>query len=72
MSIIYKELAEHFQGNKGDQDIDLDLQGSYKLPGKEKKNICTNISNPQVFSLRGKTQNYLSVQTMASTEGSGM
>lgn len=40
MSTIYRRLAEHFQRNKDDQDIDLDLQGSYKLP--EKKNVCTN------------------------------
>lgn len=36
MFIIYKRLAEHFQGNKDDQDIDLDFQGGYKLPEKEK------------------------------------
>ena len=40
MSTIYKRLADHFQGNKDDQDIDLHLQVSYMLP--EKKNVCTN------------------------------
>lgn len=55
MFIIYKGPAEHLQGNKDDQDIDLDFQGSYKLP--EKKNMSAQIiSNTQVFSLRGNMQ----------------
>lgn len=72
MSIIYRELAEHFQGNKDDQDIDPDLQESYKLPEEKKKMSAQIISNPQIFSLRGNTKNYLSIQKMAPTEGSGM
>lgn len=48
MSTIYKRLADHFQGNKDDQDIDLHLQVSYMLP--EKKNVYTNnIKHRSIF-----------------------
>lgn len=55
MFIIYKGPAEYLQGNKDDQDIDLDFQGSYKLPEKKNKSAQI-ISNTQVFSLRGNMQ----------------
>lgn len=35
--LLYKGLADHFQGSKDDQDIDPDLEGSYKLPDKKRK-----------------------------------
>ena len=52
MSTTYKRLAEHFRRNKDDQDIDLDLQGSYKLP--DKKNVCTNNIKHITIFFKGK------------------
>lgn len=57
MSTIYKRLADHFQGNKDDQGIDLHLQGSYTLP--EKKNVCTdNIKHRSIFCKILKTYTF--------------
>ena len=52
MSTMYKRLAEHFQGDKDDRDVDLDLQGSYKLP--EEKDVCINNIKPIRIVFRGK------------------
>lgn len=56
MSIIYKGLAEHFQRNKDDQDIDLDLQGSYSYQrGKNKQTKkSTNNIKPICTFFKGK------------------